>query len=291
MSSSNLATSTKAASIYFNPSSQAIPFTKSSIMPFRAEGPYDVSTALCVCFLIPLNITIFIMVVAVPWFVINIDQMYGEPMDQLRFSYSRNYLNSDNDNLLEIRCYFDRFKFGGLLIDDPYVTSIKTLEDPIPVDSSTCNWKWDLEPTDWDHGNKCRVFFKDIKGPEECIPQGFRSVFAGQGWYNEDDGSCNVSFERDAGQGALAMSILGLLSVFPAFFLFTGTGSVAGFISTGLCMVSLLACVIPFGKENICAQQGSDANHLALLSLVSCSAFCCLYIGFWGIVSKLRFEN
>merc|ERR1711951_202764 len=44
----------------------------------------------------------------------------------------------------------------------------------------------------------------------------------------------------------------------------------------GLCMVSLLGCLIPFGRDNMCGQQGDNASKEALIVLIILSILICI---------------
>ena len=258
----------------------------------------------------PLNFVIFLVTVTVPLFVVEIDTIYGQKMSDLVFVQENGEHYTADGTLLEIQCRFDRFKFKGLIVEDPFLRSINGKEfvndemDPFyrpfsaSVNSQTCNWRYDPatdENCPWeDHmckGQNCRLFYKDIQGVGDCIPSGFGGILLGQSWYDsESKGSCDTSFERQAGKGALAMSLLGcLLTPFALFGLVSknpGTASLG--IIPGVCMVGLLVCVIPFGQNNMCGQQGRNGGYVALLCLTFLSVVCSFFVYIINMISLFK---
>ena len=244
-------------------------------------------------------------IAGVSWFEFEITEWHGVHMNQLLLSSEDEtdltYALHEEGNLLRIVCFWNHFAIRGFLVDQCYDGKIKILESGFEESISVPDCPDDYV-VDVDVSPNLQTFYKDVDNQDskECIPEGLRVILEGQDWYDLESGSCDASFERNAGIRALVLSILAL--IFPGIYmvifkLWYGccdfsqsqeepvSNMLSHYIWPGLCMVGVLVSVIPFGQDNMCGQQGNDSFvHTAIIWAVIVAIGCSLYISIPHII-------
>lgn len=243
-------------------------------------------SVLCIILVAFFNLAIFFVAISIPFFVIEIDQIYGKNTSDLIFYREDGQSFTADGTVLKIKCFRDAFQFEGLAVNEPALRTITGTQfvpwlDPsvndryrrpfnISVDSRTCNWEG-RDP------EQCRQYYRTVDGPEGCIPSGLLGIVRSQQWYDADaNGSCNTSFERRATKILIAMSLIGSVGLWFFIAVFQKNVRILLIMSfvPGMIMLGLLIVLFMYGQNNMCAKAGrTTAGYVVLSRMVSLSAF------------------